>query len=203
MKRRTLKQLHAKRESEQHRDVYENTFRVFVPRQSGSFQTTGRTMNTHSFFSRLGHSPITRRAAVMLVALAWSSLAFCGEIHDAAKAGDVEKVKALLKSNPDLVFSKDDKNGATPLHLAVDNGRKDVAELLLANKADVNAKEDGGGTPLHGAAIEGSKDVAALLLANKAEVNAKNEDGKTPFHVAAFYGYDDMLALLRQHGGHE
>jgi len=35
-------------------------------------------------FSRFCHSPIPRRAAVVLVALAWSSLAFGGEIHDAA-----------------------------------------------------------------------------------------------------------------------
>ena len=63
----------------------------------------------HSFFSRLSHSPIPRHAAVTLVVLAWSSLAFCGEIHDAAKAGDLEKVKALLKDNPDLVFSKDNE----------------------------------------------------------------------------------------------
>ncbi len=38
----------------------------------------------HPLFSRLGHPPIPRRAAVMLLALAWSSLAFSGEIHDAA-----------------------------------------------------------------------------------------------------------------------
>jgi hypothetical protein len=50
-------------------------------------------------FSRLCHSPIPRCAAVLLVALAWSSLAFGGEIHNAAKNGDMEKVKALLKSN--------------------------------------------------------------------------------------------------------
>ena len=43
-------------------------------------------MNTHSSFSRFCHSPIPRRAAVLLVALAWSSLAFCGEIHDAAES---------------------------------------------------------------------------------------------------------------------
>ena len=64
-------------------------------------------MNTQWFFSRRGYSPIPRRAACLLGALAWSSLAFGGEIHDAAKAGDLEKVKAVLKDNPDLVFSKD------------------------------------------------------------------------------------------------
>ena len=82
--------------------------------------------------------------------LTWSSLAFCGEIHDATKAGDLEKVKALLTANPDLVDSKD-KESDTPLHLTVRWGRhgKEMAELLLTNKADVNAKDKIGQTPLH------------------------------------------------------
>jgi hypothetical protein len=105
----------------------------------------------HTFFSQLCGFPIPRRTAVLLVALAWSSLAFCGEIHDAAKDGDLAKVKALLKDNPDLVFNKD-KEGMTPLHDAAASGYKDVAELLLANKADVDAKAGNGLTPLHVAA---------------------------------------------------
>jgi hypothetical protein len=40
-------------------------------------------MNTHSLFSRLGHFPIPRHAAFLLVAPGWSSLAFCVEIHGA------------------------------------------------------------------------------------------------------------------------
>jgi hypothetical protein len=49
--------------------------------------------------------------AVTLVALAWGNLAFCGEIHDAAKAGDLDKVKALLNANPNLISSKDTNAG--------------------------------------------------------------------------------------------
>ena len=41
-------------------------------------------MDTHSFFGRFCHSPIPRRAAILLVALAWSSLTFSGETHDEA-----------------------------------------------------------------------------------------------------------------------
>ena len=37
------------------------------------------------------------------------------EIHEAARDGDLENVKALLKHYPDLVFSKD-TYGLTPLH---------------------------------------------------------------------------------------
>jgi hypothetical protein len=43
----------------------------------------------------------------MLVTLVWSSPALCGEIHDAAWRGDLDEVKALLKENSDLVFTKD------------------------------------------------------------------------------------------------
>ena len=154
--------------------------------------------------SRLGHSPISRLAAVLLVALALSSLAFCGEIHDAAKAGDLEKVKALLKGNPKLVFSKDtNPNGMMPLHWAASEGRKAVAELLLANKAEVNAKDNFGMTPLHWAALLGHKAVVELLLANGADVNAKANNGWTPLHTAEDRGQADVAELLRQHGGHE
>jgi serine/threonine-protein phosphatase 6 regulatory ankyrin repeat subunit B len=231
-------------------------------------------MNTNSIFSRFCHIPILRLAAVILVALAWSNLAFCGEIHDAAKQGDLEKVKSLLNANPDLVFSKD-SNGDTPLHLAADKGHKDVMELLLANKADynvfdaaaigdlgrvkalvndnldlvfgkdgeygytplhfavkndhkdvvefllaipsartpsiqsqickieVNAKSDWdynsytrGYTPLHIAALNGHKDVAELLLANGAEVNVRGNNDETPLELAAKGGHMDMVELL-------
>ena len=134
-------------------------------------------MNMHSFFSGFCHSPISRRAAVLLVALALGGLGSCGRKHDtsaggdtgsgeileAAKSGDLAKVKALLKGNPDLVLSKD-TNGMTPLHFSA-QGHKDVAELLLASKAEVNAKDKTGSTPLHHAANLGHKDVAEVLLA--------------------------------------
>jgi ankyrin repeat protein len=82
-----------------------------------------------------------RRAAVTLVAVAWISFAYCGEIHDAARKGDLESVKALLKDNPELVNDKDDNYGATPLHWAAAGGYQDVVELLLVGKAEVNAKD--------------------------------------------------------------
>src|SRR5208283_397663 len=160
-----------------------------------SIQPNGGTMNTMHSFCRRCYSIIPRLAAVMLVALAWSGLAFCGEIHDAAQSGDIAKVASLLKDNPDLVFSKGD-NGATPLHNAAGKGHKDVAQLLLANKADVNAKDSDGNTTLHTAAYYGNRDVAQLLLANKADVNAKDSDGNTTLHIAAYYGHKDVAALL-------
>ena len=155
-----------------------------------------------SSFSRFRHSPFPRGTTVTLIALAWSSLLFGGEIHDAAKSGDLEKVKTLLQDNPDLAFSKDTK-GWTPLHEAAFWDRKDVAESLLANKAKVNAKDNYGQTPLHLAAGMGHKDVADLLLVSSADVNVASDIGRTPLHLAAIFDHKDMVELLRQHGGHE
>jgi outer membrane lipoprotein-sorting protein/thiol-disulfide isomerase/thioredoxin len=83
-------------------------------------------------------------------------------IHDAVVLGDVEKVKTLLEGNPDLVNAKD-KNGRTPLHLAMNYNQKDIAEVLLANGADVNAKDSHGWTPLYWAERTNRKDLAEIL----------------------------------------
>jgi ankyrin repeat protein len=120
-------------------------------------------MNIRAFLRRLSHSLITRLAIVTLIAPACSTPVFCGEIHDAAQARDLATVKALLKKNPNLVLSKDNF-GWTPLHYAALQGHRDVAKLLLANKAD--AMTNDGHTPLHVASQEDNKDVVELLRQN-------------------------------------
>ena len=143
----------------------------------------------------VGLCPIHRCFPVILLILAWSSISFCGEIHVAAKTGDLQTVKVLVKGNSDLVSTKDD-NGATPLHLASAWDHKDVVEWLLANKADVNAKDNKDGTALHYAVGNGRYEVAKLLLSKKSDVNAKDIGGNTPLNIAAGMGYKKIVALL-------
>ena len=149
---------------------------------------------------------VSRRisAAFLLVAALASGLqAFCGPIHEAARAGDVKTVEALLKAHPDLVSSKEEKYGQTPLHIAAFNDRIDVAKLLIADKADVNAQANNGATPLHLAAAKGNKDIVELLLASKANINAVDHDGWSPLHSAMTWGHKDIEDLLRQQGGQD
>lgn len=70
-------------------------------------------------------------------------------IDIAAGKGDLVKVKALLTKDPKLASQI--TYGITPLVYAVGNSHKDVAELLLAHGADVNAKDFISSTPLHAA----------------------------------------------------
>lgn len=137
---------------------------------------------------------------VALVALVWSGLAFCGEIQDAARDGDLAKVRMLLKDQPNLVYSEDATN-PTPLLMASAHHHTDVAELLLANKADVNAKTPyasyfRGSTALHLATYYGYKEEAELLLRYHADINATNYNGETPLHLATHYSRKNTVELL-------
>src|ERR1700678_1743448 len=85
-------------------------------------------------------------------------------IYAAVKAGDLKKVKAFLKHDPSLVREKGDEFDGTPLHRAADKGQTEIAELLLANGAKINASDTMGARPLHWAADEERKEVVELLL---------------------------------------
>jgi ankyrin repeat protein len=118
-------------------------------------------------------------------------------IHDAIRLGDSEKVKSLLKKTPELVASKDTQ-GCTPLHLAAGKGRKDMVDLLLTNKADVNARDSGGDTPLHAATAKGGTSGIAILvfLSAKNDEYAKETNANTADFLAAEKQYEDVVRLL-------
>ena len=145
------------------------------------------------------HLLLTTIAAVLLVG--------CGpsepldiSIHDAARIGRIDAVKQHLAAGTDV--NAKDVVGMTPLHRATYQGYKEIAELLIAKGADVNAKGGvNGGTPLHWAAEEGHKETAELLIAKGADVNAKEEDGYTPLDAAIINDETETADLLRKHGG--
>jgi len=152
------------------------------------------------------HLLLTTIAAVVLVG--------CGpqppdiSIHKAAEEGNIEAVKQHL----DVGVNVNAKQGIpkwTPLHLASLFNRREVAELLIAKGADVNAKDEYRGAPLHLASLHGCKEVAKLLIAKGADVNAKDDEGSTPVDNAEIgletnpnsITIKETADLLRKNGG--
>ena len=136
----------------------------------------------------------------MLIGLLFIGTAQAEEIDDAIEAGNLAKVKELLKANPKLIA---ETNGTTPLHIVAHyhhNNHKQIAEFLLANGADVNAKNRRGATPLHVAARAGQKEVAEFLLANGADIEAKERYGFTPLHLAVQGNHKEIVELLLVNG---
>ena len=106
------------------------------------------------------HLLITTIAAVLWVGCGKSAPDI--SIHDAARKENIEAVKQHLAAGTD-VNAKDDSHGLTPLHYAAEAGHKEIAELLIANGADVNAKDKYGRTPLDWAVMLGKPEIADLL----------------------------------------
>jgi len=69
------------------------------------------------------------------------------QFHDFVVKGNIEKVRDALKANEDLVFNRNG-GGSTALHLAVFHCEYDIARLLLAKGADIEAENNCGRTPM-------------------------------------------------------
>jgi ankyrin repeat protein len=108
-------------------------------------------------------------------------------ILEAARSGALERVEALLEASPELVNVRDGEGG-TPLHLAVQGGHAELAELLLDRGADISAADASGYTPLHHAAYAGDAALVGLLLARGADVTEREVRGRTPLYMAVNWG---------------
>lgn len=124
-------------------------------------------------------------------------------IIDAARLGQLERLKSILDQQPELLHARVSKSDSTPLHHAAFNGRDAVVQELLARNADVNAMNHGGLTPLHDCVHRGSIESAVMLLERGANLNARNNEGQTPLAYALAKNRPDMAELLRQRGAQQ
>ena len=82
------------------------------------------------------------------------------------------------------------------LHKAAGNGDIDMVKLLIAEGADVNAKDERSWTALHHAARNGHKEAAELLIAKGADINAEDKEGRTPLYIAVCHDYKVAELLI-------
>ena len=148
------------------------------------------------------------------------------DVFAAASLGLLGHVQDFLRERPDLVDARL-PFGATPLHMAAEDGQQAIAEYLVSRGATVDAicaaelgwserlaklleaapeaiNQKGGSfgfTPLHAATSKGRRDLARLLIVRGAEVNAMDDMfEKTPLGEALYYGHEAMARLLYKHG---
>ena len=84
-------------------------------------------------------------------------------LHEAARAGDLEKAKALLDAGADLT-ARDEHLRSTPLAWAAKFGQNDMVSLLLDRGAPRSLPDDPAwATPLAWAKKRGHEEIARLL----------------------------------------
>ena len=120
-------------------------------------------------------------------------------VADAAQAGDVAQVRALLQGGADANAAQPD--GLTGLHWAAMNGQKEVVDLLLyEGTTDKPLTRVGGYTPLHLAARTGDAQIVEALLAAGSPVDEMTTTGVTAMHFAAQANAAEAVRSLAAHG---
>ena len=129
----------------------------------------------------------------LIITIAAVVLVGCGpsvpdnDLQEAAGLGNIEAVKQHLAAGVDVNGWGDKGNEATPLYYAAQSGHKEIAELLIANDADVNLRS--------GMIIKTEDGDAGEQMAQKSMNN------RTPLDMAILFDHTEIAALLRKHGG--
>ena len=118
-------------------------------------------------------------------------------IHTACLAGQIKIAKYLFEGcHCDITC--EDKDGNTPLHLAVSASKNtELMKYLVSEGCNRNAKRHHGVTPLHLAVAEGHLPIVeCLTIELKCDIMQKDADGTTPAHVAVILGHIEILKFF-------
>nr|XP_045619763.1 transient receptor potential cation channel subfamily A member 1 homolog isoform X2 [Procambarus clarkii] len=114
-------------------------------------------------------------------------------------------VRASFKSTCEMLLSKceninsKDNNGDTPLICSAASQKhssKDILELILQYKPDVNITNSNGDNALHVVAKRGYHEKCWLLVAAGADCNYRNQAGLTPLHYATKKKFPECCAAI-------
>ena len=111
---------------------------------------------------------------------------------DAIKAGEFERVKAMVSADPTLIDAHS-RTGESAILTAVYHRQKEIVHLLVARGAPLSIFE---------ACAAGEVErVERLLESGDAftTINSYSRDGMTPLHLAAFFGHAKIVELLIAH----
>ncbi|XP_028332223.1 ankyrin repeat and SOCS box protein 3 isoform X2 [Gouania willdenowi] len=115
----------------------------------------------------------------------------------AAQRGHLSVLRLLLKGNPpEFDINQLTNDLSCPLYAAVDNGHKDVVELLVRKGAELNRTHTHScWTCLHQAVYKGHSGIVRLL-STVCDLEAVDEHNITPLFLAAQHGQRECLEIL-------
>ncbi|XP_016356192.1 uncharacterized protein LOC107699450 [Sinocyclocheilus anshuiensis] len=111
-------------------------------------------------------------------------------------------IEIYRRAHKDLdIFNNLRQKCLTPLHLAVQNGDKKLAKILLKNGSEINAGDNKSGrSPLVHAVENNFTDMVIFLIESGCDVNTQSYSGNTALHSACGRGHIEIVRVLLKDG---
>lgn len=119
-------------------------------------------------------------------------------LHIAAGLGNLKEVKRIIGRGADV--NARDKEGITPLFMALLEKKADVANILLEQNIDVNIADKDGTIPLSLAAGLGDELLVNRIISAGSKINHQEKDGWSPLHYACHRGHTQIVKILLDKG---
>jgi ankyrin repeat protein len=113
------------------------------------------------------------------------------DIFEAVRAGDTQRVQALLAADPGLVNARNER-GHTPVLIAQYHHKPETVGVLLAARPELDIFD--------AASVGQTERVAELLDRDPKLLHARSSDGFAPLGLAAFFGQAETVKLLLARG---
>ncbi len=125
-------------------------------------------------------------------------LAACGKpdrpsigLYPAIHQGDINQIERHIAWGTDI--NQVDADGRRPLHVAAEQGRYAITNILIKNGANIDAKDSQGHTPLYAAIMAGRVRVAENLIKRGSSYDANRLLEQV---AAQGLGHRDIIRLL-------
>jgi ankyrin repeat protein/tRNA A-37 threonylcarbamoyl transferase component Bud32 len=123
-------------------------------------------------------------------------------LHQAVTRGRIDVAKSLLAKGASI--NEKDQDGSTALMIAAGGttyltNNRPMVQMLIDERASLEARDPQGRTALHRAATYGMTDAVELLLESGALTSPRAKDGATPLYNAVQFGKMAALEKLIAH----
>lgn len=138
------------------------------------------------------------RCLFLILLLGCCHFAPAQDVFDATRGGDLSRLEALARINPDTLNALNDA-GFNPLIIAVYKNQVAVVTFLLERRVKLNVISPEG-TALMAACYKKDLDMAKLLIKNGADVHLRTREGSSALLFAVLSGYTPLVKLLLDQG---